>query len=65
MRLQYIDNPPSLVGAEEQEIVENIKEARGPLGLLPVDLTLLHAPEFARGTYKLVTLSMNRTDSLP
>lgn len=54
MRLEYLENPPTSLGAEDQHVVELIKEVRGELGLLPVDRTLLHAPEFARGRWNVI-----------
>lgn len=49
MRLKYIENPPKNYSGEDRRILEKVKEHRGDLGLLPVDLVLLHAPRVAEG----------------
>lgn len=49
MRLPYTDNPPSNLSAEDQQVVERVKARRGEKGLIPLDLTLLHAPNVADG----------------
>ena len=56
MRIDYTQNPPETHSAEEQRIVEKVKECRGNTGLdlLPVDLTLLHAPQIAEGKWELL-----------
>jgi hypothetical protein len=56
MRIDYTQNPPETYSAEEQRIVEKVKECRGNTGLdlLPVDLTLLHAPQIASGKWELL-----------
>jgi len=49
MRLEYVPNPPTILSPEEQGIVERVKARRGSKGLIPLDLTLLHAPRIADG----------------
>jgi alkylhydroperoxidase family enzyme len=49
MRIPYVEDPPRVDSPEEQEIVDRIKARRGSRGLVPVDLTLLHAPILADG----------------
>lgn len=50
MRLDYVPNPPTDLSAEDQEVLERVKARRGTMGLIPLDLTLLHAPKIADGT---------------
>ncbi|KAH7344390.1 AhpD-like protein [Pyrenochaeta sp. MPI-SDFR-AT-0127] len=66
MRIDYTQNPPETHSAEEQRIVEKVKECRGITGLdlLPVDLTLLHAPQIAEGWHALFGAIRHRS-SLP
>ncbi|KAJ9628298.1 uncharacterized protein PV06_01258 [Exophiala oligosperma] len=49
MRLHYIAHPSRTLSAGYQEIVQRIETRRRATGLLPLDLTLLHAPEIANG----------------
>lgn len=49
MRLNYVSNPPTGLEADDEAIVERIKARRGAKGLIPLDLTLLHAPKVADG----------------
>ena len=49
MRLDYVPNPPTDMSPEDQEVVERVKARRGALGLIPLDLTVLHAPKIADG----------------
>ena len=49
MRLDYVPNPPTNLLPEEQAIVDRVKARRGRKGLIPLDLTLLHAPKIADG----------------
>lgn len=49
MRVSYQDPKPT--DANDLAIVEGLKERRGDLGLLNVDLTLLRAPPIAAGWY--------------
>ena len=49
MRLDYVPNPPENLSPDEQQIVDRVKKRRGAKGLIPLDLTLLHAPQVADG----------------
>lgn len=49
MRLDYVPNPPTNLSPEDQEVLERVQARRGALGLIPLDLTLLHAPKVADG----------------
>lgn len=49
MRLDYVPNPPTNLSSEDQEVLERVKARRGARGLIPLDLTLLHAPKIADG----------------
>jgi len=49
MRLDYVPNPPTGLSPEDEEILERVKVRRGAMGLIPLDLTLLHSPKFADG----------------
>jgi hypothetical protein len=49
MRLDYVPNPPTDLAPEDQEVLERVKARRGAMGLIPLDLTLLHAPKIADG----------------
>jgi hypothetical protein len=49
MRLDYVPNPPTDLSAEDKEVLERVKARRGAMGLIPLDLTLLHAPKIADG----------------
>lgn len=51
MRLDYVPNPPTNLAPEDQEVLERVKARRGAMGLIPLDLTLLHAPKIADGTF--------------
>ena len=51
MRVPALPNPPTFNAAEDAAIAESIKQRRGAIGLLPVDLTLLHSPPVASGWY--------------
>ncbi|PVH72200.1 hypothetical protein DL98DRAFT_611647 [Cadophora sp. DSE1049] len=66
MRIDYTPNPPETHSAEEQRILEKVKERRSNIGLdlLPVDLTLLHAPQIAEGWHALFGAIRHRS-SLP
>lgn len=50
MRLNYTPNPPTNLSEEDQQVLERVKVRRGAMGLIPLDLTLLHAPKIADGT---------------
>lgn len=49
MRLPYISKDPEFSSAEDQAIVERVRQRRGSTGLLELDRTLLHAPPVADG----------------
>lgn len=49
MRLDYVPNPPTGLTEEEQAVLERVKARRGAMGLLPLDLTLLHSPNVTDG----------------
>jgi hypothetical protein len=51
MRLNYVPDPPTDLTEEEQAVLERVKARRGKLGLLPLDLTLLHSPNVTDGKY--------------
>lgn len=63
MRLPYAD-PNSLTTEEDQQILQRVKTRRGPLGLLPLDLALLHAPPVADGWNSFLGAIRTKT-SLP
>ena len=50
MRLPYTDNPPTGLPEEDQAVVSRVQARRGKMGLIPLDLALLHAPKIADGT---------------
>lgn len=52
MRIDYVPNPPTDLAPEDQEVLERVKARRGAMGLIPLDLTLLHAPKIADGMLK-------------
>jgi len=58
MRLDYVPNPPTNLSPEDQEVLERVKARRGAMGLIALDLTLLHAPKIADG--KLRSLQIVR-----
>jgi alkylhydroperoxidase family enzyme len=49
MRLNYVSTPFQPANDEESTIHANILARRGPAGLIPLDLTYLHAPLLADG----------------
>lgn len=49
MRIPYVSDPPPTPTPEVAAIVERVKARRGPRGLIPLDLALLHAPQIADG----------------
>ena len=51
MRIDYVPNPPENLSPDEQLIVDRVKKRRGIKGLIPLDLTLLHAPQVADGKF--------------
>lgn len=58
MRLKYTANPPSDLTGEDAEILARVQARRRGMGLplIPLDLTLLHAPKLADGIY--ISLSL-------
>lgn len=50
MRLNYVPNPPTNLSPEDQGVLERVQARRGPNGLIPLDLTLLHSPVVTDGT---------------
>ncbi|KAK4926371.1 hypothetical protein LTR66_016345 [Elasticomyces elasticus] len=64
MRLPYTDNPPKNLSKEDEGVLERVKARRGERGLLPLDLTLLHAPKVTDGWNSLLGAIRTRT-SLP
>lgn len=54
MRLEYTENPPDFTQEDDKAILERVKARRGERGLLPLDLTLLHAPKVADGRFRLL-----------
>ncbi|EXJ95194.1 hypothetical protein A1O1_00313 [Capronia coronata CBS 617.96] len=64
MRLNYVPNPPTNLAAEDQEVLERVKARRGAMGLIPLDLTLLHAPKVADGWNALLG-AIRTKNSLP
>ena len=49
MRLDYVNNPPNFTSEDDKAILERVKARRGDIGLIPLDLALLHAPKVADG----------------
>jgi len=49
MRLDYVPNPPTNLSPEDEQVLERVKARRGAMGLIPLDLALLHTPKFADG----------------
>lgn len=49
MRIDYVPNPPTNLSPEDAEVLERVKLRRGAMGLIPLDLALLHAPKVADG----------------
>ncbi|RVX73556.1 hypothetical protein B0A52_02444 [Exophiala mesophila] len=64
MRLNYTSNPPANLSEEDQQVVERVKARRGAMGLIPLDLTLLHAPKIADGFNALLG-AVRTKNSLP
>jgi len=64
MRLDYVPNPPTDLAPEDQEVLERVKARRGAMGLIPLDLTLLHAPKIADGWNALLG-AVRTKNSLP
>jgi hypothetical protein len=51
MRLNYVPNPPTDLSPDDQAVLERVKARRGPNGLIPLDLTLLHSPAVTDGSF--------------
>jgi hypothetical protein len=49
MRLPYIEKDTKFANAEDQAIVERVRQRRGSAGLIELDRALLHAPPVADG----------------
>ncbi|KAJ9622506.1 hypothetical protein H2204_011519 [Knufia peltigerae] len=64
MRIGYVPNPPTDLAPEDQEVLERVKARRGAMGLIPLDLTLLHAPKIADGWNGLLG-AVRTKNSLP
>ncbi|KIW24783.1 uncharacterized protein PV07_10476 [Cladophialophora immunda] len=64
MRLDYVPNPPTNLSPEDQEVLERVKARRGAMGLIALDLTLLHAPKIADGWNALLG-AVRTKNSLP
>jgi alkylhydroperoxidase family enzyme len=62
MRIPYTHNPPKNLNAEEQEVLKRVQARRGPRGLIPLDLALLHSPPIADGWNSLVGAVRTKTD---
>jgi hypothetical protein len=58
MRLPYTDNPPTGLSEEDQAVVGRVQARRGKMGLIPLDLALLHAPKIADGWYDALSSSV-------
>ncbi|KAL9106845.1 MAG: hypothetical protein Q9227_008178 [Pyrenula ochraceoflavens] len=61
MRLPYTSNPPTNLTPEEAPILERVLARRGERGLIPLDLTLLHAPQIADGWNSLLGAVRTKT----
>jgi alkylhydroperoxidase family enzyme len=62
MRIPYTDNPPKNLNPEEQEVLKRVQARRGSLGLIPLDLALLHSPPVADGWNALLGAVRTKTD---
>lgn len=65
MRLPYTSNPPIHLTETEQPILPRILSRRGPRGLIPLDLTLLHSPPIADGWNSLLGAVRTQTSLSP
>lgn len=61
MKLPYVPNPPPTTTPEEAAVVQRIQERRAPRPLIPLDLTLLHAPPVADGWNSFLGAIRTRT----
>lgn len=64
MRIPYTANPPTHLTPPEQPILSRVLSRRGPHGLIPLDLALLHAPPIADGWNSLLG-AVRTQSSLP
>jgi len=67
MRLPYTPNPPTFTDPDDQAILQRVKDRRGAMGLIELDLTLLHAPKVADGWnafLKAIRTQTSLTDSV-
>ena len=62
MRIPYTDNPPKNLNPEEQQVLQRVQARRGPRGLIPLDLALLHSPPVADGWNALLGAVRTKTD---
>ena len=62
MRIPYTDNPPQNLTPDEQEVLRRVQARRGPRGLIPLDLALLHSPPVADGWNALLGAVRTKTD---
>ena len=62
MRIPYTDNPPQNLAPDEQEVLKRVQARRGPRGLIPLDLALLHSPPVADGWNALLGAVRTKTD---
>jgi alkylhydroperoxidase family enzyme len=65
MRIPYTDNPPKNLSPDEQEVLKRVQARRGPMGLIPLDLALLHSPPVADGWNALLGAVRTKTDLYP
>ena len=64
MRMQYLNNPPVFQADADNAILQRIIDRRAPHGLVPLDLTILHAPQIADGLNAFVK-AIRSQNSLP
>ena len=65
MRLPYTANPPTFSSPTDQAILSRVQARRGPKGLIPLDLTLLHAPAIADGWNAMLGAVRTKTSLSP
>jgi alkylhydroperoxidase family enzyme len=65
MRVPYTDNPPQNLNPEEQEVLKRVQARRGPRGLIPLDLALLHSPPVTDGWNVLLGAVRTKTELTP
>ena len=61
MRLPYVSDPPQNLTPAEEEVVQRVRARRGPHGLIPLDLTLLHSPPVTDGWNALLGAIRTKT----